>query len=126
MAIIFNCQNMKTVRRSLRNRPTRAEQRLWYMLKNDQQGVRFRRQHSIGRYVVDFYAPHIHLVIEVDGNTHFEEGAQEKDKERQYAIEKLGLSVLRFTDQEVLEGMEITLENLRGVIARLISDNNSP
>ncbi len=74
------------------------------------EGLKFRRQHGIGKYVVDFHCPKIKLVIEVDGDSHFESGAQQKDSEReQYLINK-GLRVLRFTDRDIFDSMEDVVE----------------
>lgn len=129
MESIFNDPRLKSVRRLLRNRPTNAEKQLWYMLKNDPQGVRFRRQHGIGPYVVDFYCPLISLVIEVDGDSHFQDGAEKKDAARQEYLENLRLHVLRFTDLEIREGMESVLERIKDTIIRLkeeIDNENSP
>ena len=100
------------------------------MLNHDQQGVRFRRQYGIGNYIVDFYSPRIHLVIEVDGDSHFQEGAEDKDRQRQKYLENLNLCVLRFTDQEILEGMEIVLEKIKETVLKCTKErgvsSNSP
>ena len=59
---------------------TEPEKRLWSILRNNQLGVKFRRQHGIGHYIVDFYCPELKLIIEVDGESHFSEDAQAYDR----------------------------------------------
>jgi very-short-patch-repair endonuclease len=59
-------------------------------------GCRFRRQYGIGRYIVDFYSPEARLAIEIDGESHYVEGAQQKDQERQAFIESQDIEVLAF------------------------------
>ena len=77
-------------------------------------GYRFRRQYGIGPYVLDFYCLGLKLAIEVDGDSHFEAG--EYDRERQRYIESLGIRVLRFTNREVFE----RLDDVAGGIAAFV------
>lgn len=76
-------------------------------------GYKFRRQHGIDDYVVDFYCSKVKLAIEVDGPSHFLGKHEEKEKERQENIESLGIRILRFNNQDIYKNME-------GVIARII------
>ncbi len=101
-------------RRYLRaNMPT-AEVILWSELKGKQLfGYKFRRQHSFGSYVVDFYCPRLKLVIELDGDSHVQTGAAERDRQRQHFIESFEVSFLRFTNTDIYE-------NLTGVIDTII------
>ena len=65
---VFTLADAKIKRNSLRNNSTAAESTLWKVLRNKQiEGLRFRRQHSIGPYIMDFYCPEIKLCIELDG-----------------------------------------------------------
>ena len=90
MTQIFNRSSDTEKRRRLRREGPLAEQRLWLRLRNRQlMGYRFRRQYGIGPYVLDFYCPGLKLAIEVDGDSHFEAG--EYDRERQRYIESLGI-----------------------------------
>jgi very-short-patch-repair endonuclease len=87
-----------------------AELILWSRLKNRQVCTqKFRRQFSVGPYVVDFYCPALKLAIEIDGDSHFQPGEQEKDRTRQQFIESTGVQFLRFRNIEVRQ-------NLRGVL----------
>lgn len=86
--------------RAMRHQPTPAEEVIWQLLRNRQiAGLKFRRQHAIDRFVVDFYCADAHLVIEIDGASHRPPNA---DAERQAILESLGLRVLRFTDTDAL------------------------
>ncbi|MCK9352165.1 MAG: endonuclease domain-containing protein [Candidatus Paceibacterota bacterium] len=96
---ISNLTSAKFHRRELRSNATLQEIILWSRLKNKQLGVKFRRQHSFGKYIADFYCPEKRLVIEIDGSQHME---QEKyDRERTHYFESLGLEVLRFWNSDV-------------------------
>ena len=89
--------------RDLRKPLTPAEQQLWQALRNRRVGnAKFRRQHPVSHYIVDFYCHEPLLVIEVDGDVHLDEDVQSYDKQRQQHLESLGLTVLRFTNEEVL------------------------
>ncbi|MCX7946910.1 MAG: DUF559 domain-containing protein, partial [Hydrogenophilus sp.] len=103
--------------RELRRDMTPAERRLWSALRSEQLGVKFRRQHPIGPYIADFYSWEAGLVIEVDGSSHFTPEAQAYDRERDDYLSALGLTVLRFTNQEVTSQREGVLSRIAEVIA---------
>jgi very-short-patch-repair endonuclease len=108
-----NRSNPKTMNRAgeLRRNLTPAEQRLWAILRNQQiDGVRFRRQHAIGNFIVDFCAPRQKLVIELDGSQHLEQ--EEYDTERTAFLQSQGYRVLRFWNMDVMK-------DLRGVITAI-------
>ena len=91
--------------RSLRRRSTYPERALWSVLRNKRlKGLRFRRQHAVGRYVVDFYSPAAKLVVEVDGESHA--GRAEEDATRTAYLEWRGLTVLRVTNDDVIGNLE--------------------
>ena len=89
-------------RRELRKNGTLHEAVLWKLLKNRQQsGIRFRRQFSVGPYILDFYAPEIKLAIELDGQGHFTEHGLEHDHIRDTYLHTQGITVLRFENIEI-------------------------
>ena len=91
----------------LRNEMTKAEKVLWGELKKKAIfKARWKRQHPIDIFVVDFYCHKYKLVIEVDGEIHQDEEIREHDEGREHDIKKLGISILRFTNKEVLEDIE--------------------
>ncbi len=95
----------------LRRNPTPAEQKLWAVLRNQQiDGIRFRRQHAIGNFIVDFCAPRQKLVIELDGSQHLEQ--HEYDDERTTFLQSQGYQVLRFWNKDVMN-------NLRGIVTAI-------
>lgn len=100
----------------LRNKTTPTEDILWQCLKNKQLGVKFRRQHPIALYIVDFYCHKLKLVIEVDGNIHNLEENKKNDKEREKNLKELGLSVIRFTNKEVQFQTDKVLEVIKSFI----------
>src|SRR3989338_3200 len=111
-------------KRKLRSEMTRAENQLWLRLRGRQFGnLKFRRQHGIGSYIVDFYCPERSFVIEVDGDVHAESYQKLKDQEREEDLMSLGAQVVRYTNEEVLCNMDGVLEDLR---CRLLSESTSP
>jgi len=90
----------------LRNEATPQEILLWSRIRKEQLGIKFRRQHSIGRYIVDFYCPEKKLIIELDGWQHREENNFGYDDERTEFLENLGYRVVRFWNNEVNKNME--------------------
>jgi very-short-patch-repair endonuclease len=113
---LFHDYNRSLIESARDNRKemTPAKRRMWYdILKN--LPFKFMRQRVIGNYIVDFYCASKHLIIEVDGNSHFTTEAQTYDKERTLFFESLGIHVVRFTNDEVLgnvEGVFFNLDNL--------------
>ncbi|MCU0532921.1 MAG: endonuclease domain-containing protein [Hydrococcus sp. Prado102] len=98
--------------RQLRNHLTPAESYLWQALKNRQLiGLRFRCQHPIGRFILDFYCPSCKLAIEVDGEIHSEQ--VERDTARTEQLEAYGYRVLRFSNEEVLSDLNRVLETIK-------------
>jgi very-short-patch-repair endonuclease len=120
MTRIYNRQSEKEKRRALRRNMTKAEVLLWLRLKNKQVlGYRFLRQYSVDRYVLDFYCPKLRLAIEVDGESHFVEGAEEYDRERQQYIEALGIKFLRFLNTEIYHNLQGVLQAINEKVTEL-------
>jgi very-short-patch-repair endonuclease len=102
--------------RGLRLGMTEAEQTLWYRVRNRQlDGCKFRRQHSIDRFVVDFVCAERMLVVELDGGQHLEQ--QEYDEARTRYLQTKGYRVLRFWNNDVLTNIESVLEAVMGALA---------
>ena len=116
---------LKTRARSLRSNLTDAKRRLWRRLRRKQiSGIQFYRQKPIGNYIVDFYAPVIRLVVEVDGSHHLDTRQTRYDAQRSEYLKRLGLKVLRFDDQQVLTQTEAVVEAIfRTVHHRQQPDN---
>ena len=101
------------LKRKLRSRMTSAETSLWSRIRAKQlQGLKFRRQHGIGPYIVDFYCPERSLVIEVDGDAHADEKQVTKDRQREKHLRSLGLQVIRYRNNDVLNNLDGVLEDL--------------
>ena len=115
--------DLKQKARDLRSHMTHAEQRLWFHLRRKQLlGIPFFRQRPIGEYIVDFHAPAINLVIEVDGGQHFEPASLEYDSRRSAWLNRQGLTVVRFDNLQVISQTTRVLEE----IYRIIDDRKSP
>ncbi len=93
--------------RNFRRTQTDAEKKLWSILRNRQlTGVKFRRQFSIGKYILDFYSPKYKLGIEADGGQHYEDSGKQRDKIRTGELSRLGVKILRFSDFDILNNIE--------------------
>jgi very-short-patch-repair endonuclease len=111
---LFNRKSLKFFRSSLRNKSTSAEAVLWNILKSKKLDSRkFRRQHSIANYIVDFYCASENLVIELDGNQHGKYDIIEKDKIRDHYLEGLGFTILRFENKLVFQEPEFVKNEIR-------------
>ena len=100
--------------KQLRKDETPTEKKLWEYLKGKKmEGYKFRRQHPIGRFILDFYCHAKKLVVEIDGGYHQEQLQQWEDAERTQFLESLGLQVIRFTNKEIVEEVEIVLDKIR-------------
>jgi very-short-patch-repair endonuclease len=114
---IHNQEDFLSRRRQLRSNLTRAEALLWANLKSSAlDGKKFRRQHSIGPYIADFYCPECRVIIELDGAGHYGVLRQERDDERTRFLEDLGIRVIRFENRQVFENLERVLEVIRAVL----------
>jgi very-short-patch-repair endonuclease len=103
---------------------TDAEQLLWSQIRRKQiLGIQFYRQKPIGPFIVDFHAPAAGLVIEVDGGQHYEEQHRCRDEERDAALAKLGLTVLRFDNLQVLTELDAVVEHIYSVVQERIEAN---
>ncbi len=92
--------------RALRRSPTLPEGLVWQVLRKRPEGLKFRRQHPLGPYVVDFYCPAARLVVEVDGEAHDLGDRPARDARRDAWLRGQGLSVLRFNAAEVMNDLE--------------------
>lgn len=114
MKKIHNKPTLIENRKKLRKRSTAAESTLWKTIKHKQiDNLKFRRQHSIGNYIVDFYCPEIRLAIELDGASHDNYLAEEKDPIRDEKIEESNITILRFENRYVYEFLEEIIEAIK-------------
>lgn len=111
---IYHLTELKQRRRDLRQRSTEAEKLLWERLRNNQLGVKFRRQFSVRGYVVDFYCSEYRLVIELLGSIHKNASNRKYDSYRRRYLESFGMHIVEFWNGEVER-------NIEGVIAKIQS-----
>ncbi|MEI6191174.1 MAG: endonuclease domain-containing protein [bacterium] len=112
---IHNRKYFRPVRKDLRSNLTEEETILWSVLKGNRFACKFRRQHSVGKFIADFYCPAKKLIIELDGSQHLDN--QEYDQERTEYFESLNIKVIRFWNNEVRQ-------NLHGVLIKIQEELN--
>jgi very-short-patch-repair endonuclease len=111
---LFNTRSKKQNRRSLRKSSTAAEAVLWTCLQNRKLlGKKFRRQSSVGPYIVDFFCPEKRVVVEWDGARHFGPAAGDYDDRRTSYLEERGIKVVRFENRRLYRDLEGVLEEIR-------------
>ena len=111
---IYTITELKKRRRQLRKRQTRAEAILWEHLRNKQlDGFKFRRQHSIGRYVVDFYCPAMKLAVEIDGSIHRRKEVRLNDAEKAAFLRSVRIDIIRFSNWAVFHHLDAVLNALK-------------
>ncbi len=114
---------LKELRKKLRSNPTNAEKELWKSIRNMQLGFKFRRQVSIGYFVVDFYCKDLALAIELDGPVHNKKIIKERDILRQEIIESSGVIFLRFTNKDIFENLDWVLNKIKKKCQQLRENN---
>jgi very-short-patch-repair endonuclease len=110
-------EKLKPKARQMRKKPTEAERRLWSFLRNGRlKKYKFRRQHSLGQFIVDFYCEQANLVIEVDGPIHQQQ--TEKDSARQEYLENKKYKVLRFPNDYVINSVGDVLTEITSYLEK--------
>jgi len=109
--------------KELRRTETEAEKLLWARLhRNQLLGLQFRRQHPINTFIADFYCPKIKLVVEVDGGIHEIPEHKAYDIGRTDVLNDFGITVIRFTNEQVTNDLETVIKNIKNESARLLSE----
>ena len=113
-----NLSERKEMRQTLRTHGTSAEAMMWKMLKGRQMdGAKFRRQFSIGPYILDFYCPEYQICIELDGDGHYSADGYEHDQKRNtYLYEEHGIITLRYENKDVFKFSEAICKQICEVI----------
>ena len=121
-------KHLKTFARELRNKSTKAEIVLWIRVLRAKQlkGYPFRRQRPILKYIADFMSKDLKLVIEVDGASHHWQHVQDKDAQKDLDLTAAGFTVLRFTDEEVLDDIYGVIHTLENWIEEFESKSSTP
>jgi very-short-patch-repair endonuclease len=105
--------------RELRKTMSKPEIMLWQQLRKKPLGIKFRRQHPIGSYILDFYCPSAKLGIEVDGMAHDMGSRPERDERRDWALPQEGVETIRISAQEILQDAEDVADRILRYIRRL-------
>ena len=110
----FNIKELKETRRELRLNGTSAEAVMWTHIKGRKiNGRRWRRQFSVGPFIIDFYCPELKLGIELDGAPHFAPGGYEADESRTDYLRRYGIRIIRFENKDIWTSLESVIETLR-------------
>ncbi len=111
---LYNKKEIEGFRKNLRNKSTPAESVLWRSLKNRQlEGKKFRRQYSVGNYILDFYCLEEKLAIELDGAHHFTEEGIKHDQIREEYLKSIGIRIIRFENSAVFKFHESVLNEIK-------------
>lgn len=105
--------------KQLRKNMTHAEMIMWGYLKENFEGLRFRRQHPVSMYIADFYCHKLRLIIEIDGSVHDDPGVKENDITRENNLKQMGYKIIRFTNNSVEKQGENVLNELKNFVAQL-------
>ena len=115
--LIYNVNSSNSRRKQLRESLTPAEALLWTNLKGRQLfGKKFRRQHGVGPYIVDFFCPECQLAIELDGDAHMTDTGAQADQKRTEFLGRFNVRVFRFENKDVFENLEGVLEEIRACL----------
>src|SRR3989344_4644566 len=116
MPLLHNSEKLKDRRRELRQRETKEEKILWLKLRDSKLGYKFKRQHSIGGYILDFYCSECKLIIEIDGGSHTKLEAIEYDKVRDRYFSELGYTTVRFSNKEINSKIDEVLAEIKNYL----------
>jgi len=112
--------NMHNLASNLRKNQTPAEQLLWSKLRSrGLSGYKFRRQHPIDKYILDFYCSEAKLAIELDGGDHSAIQSMNRDKERTLNLQKIGIRVIRFWNHEVLNNLDEVIMEIDAILQEI-------
>lgn len=110
-----NTREVQAAARAMRRAPTQAEEVLWGALRDRQMGVKFRRQHPVGQFILDFWCADMRLAVELDGEIHDEQA--ERDAERTRILEAHHYRIVRFRNEEVLNDLDGVLMRIRAALS---------
>lgn len=117
MTTLNNRKYLKAFRKKLRNQGTSAEAVLWTHLKGKKiAGIKFRRQHSIGKYIIDFYAPSKKIGIELDGEIHNWGRSANNDSEKALFLQGLGITLLRFENKWIFDDPDYVISPIKAFV----------
>ena len=109
----FNIKELKEIRKALRLNGTSAEAVMWTQIKGRKiNGRRWRRQFSVGPFIIDFYCPELRLGIELDGAQHYAPGGNEADEARSRYLHEQDIRILRFENKDIWTSLEGVIETI--------------
>lgn len=118
---IYNLRKTRKLRQNLRRESLPPERILWKYIRDNRLGYKFRRQHGIGNFVVDFFCPSLKLIVEVDGQIHGETAISKRDKLKEGFFENLNLRLKRYTASQINHELSVVLEDLKMFCNELVN-----
>lgn len=123
----YTLPELRHLRRELRHTATPAERKLWYFLRGrNLLGFKFRRQHSIGRYILDFYCLELRLGIELDGGHHLAPEQMARDSKRSEWLKHFRLKIIRVPNDEVMNNSDGVVEYLMDEVTKRAEEMRHP
>jgi len=123
----YNCLYLKKIRRELRQNQTECERILWSNLRSKRfNNLKFYRQYSVGRYVLDFYCPAVRLAVEVDGGQHNKTRQANRDIQRTKYLFRRGIMVIRFWNNDIRDNLQGVLERLDEAVKTSFNSPSPP
>lgn len=119
MKRINNIHSLRSRRRELRQNSTPQEKILWWHIKNNQIGFKFKRQHSLGGYIADFYCAEKKFVVEIDGSVHSKPDSKKYDQLRNSTLEEYGCTIIRFKNSEIDNDVFKVITNIKLILSKL-------
>ncbi|MBQ0034469.1 MAG: endonuclease domain-containing protein [Bacteroidales bacterium] len=112
--------------RRMKKNPTEAEAVMWQLLRRKNLGVSFKRQYIIKQYIADFVCLSCKLVVEIDGGYHLDAEQKQEDEQRTAAINSMGFTVIRFTNEEVMVVPDTVVSKIKETIEILTNNTQHP
>jgi len=123
---MYRDEEQRDFARQLRNNSTAPEKNLWYFLRGNKLGVKFRRQAAIGSYVVDFVCFSHRLIVELDGPQHVTEAGKKQDECRTAWLESRGFRLIRFRNQKLDDEIQQVVAEIERVLREQVAREGSP
>jgi very-short-patch-repair endonuclease len=126
MTQLYNLEKYKFLRRKLRQDITVSEKIFWRRLRDRRFNYKFRRQYSVGKYIIDFYCPQLRLAIEIDGATHETKEQLENDRLKEEFLKSHNIILKRYLNVDLKENIGAVMDDLYNFIEKITSPHPSP
>lgn len=118
MTLFYNKKALKDRRRELRQNSTPAEKVLWKTLRNSKLGVKFRRQYSVGGFVIDFYCPKLKIAIELYGSVHRTQSSKDYDDYREKYLSAGGIKMIKVWNNQIINNPNVIISCISPLLTK--------